>query len=503
MHPRTAALLRHELRLIVRYLGLDGWAEGTGGKVALLALVQLLLHLIAWLFVVFMPDAKPNSIGGQVVLACIGLAVFALLLGYALNQWVEALFLRRDLDLLLSAPVRPAQVLMARTLSVFVSALGLSAMLLLPVANVGVLTGRSWLGGLYMSVPVLALLASTVGLLLGLLAVRMLGVARARTTIQVLAILTGGLLYVFTQWGLRWVERWVAHAGDLPVLVTSAASATSAIALGSPLAMALGLPVTFALLGFAWHKLGHVFGQTHQAGESAARPARVGSQRFSTGLLLAMLRKEWRCLLRDPLVLSRLALSLFYIAPAVVVFATGGGSDRLGAVPAAFTLVFAAGLLGMQLAHIFVNADETPDLTYGGARALNHVLTAKLVSAVVPCIGLATGLSLLLVWHSGTVGLVVWPYAALAVLSTAALVTANVRLVPRDRFGQREGQMSFDIVFIAFVLLLAHAGAAAAAAHGWWLVSLPLALLAAAFPAYELAGARQRLRPWLIDRRSS
>ncbi|MFO0207045.1 MAG: hypothetical protein ACK54L_13025, partial [Betaproteobacteria bacterium] len=176
------------------------------------------------------------------------------------------------------------------------------------------------------------MLASTGRLQLGPLADRMHGVARARTTIQVLAILTGGLLYVFTQWGLRWVERWVAHAGDLPVLVTSAASATSAIALGSPLAMALGLPVTFALLWFAWHKLGHVFGQTHQAGESAARPARVGSQRFSTGLLLAMLRKEWRCLLRDPLVLSRLALSLFYIAPAVVVFATGGGSDRLGAV---------------------------------------------------------------------------------------------------------------------------------------------------------------------------
>jgi ABC-2 type transport system permease protein len=500
---RSAALLRHELRLLVRAWGIDRWARGFGGPRLLVLAVLLVLHLLYWPVVLLLPEQAPATPTGRLTVAAVALSVLALILGSALSQWVAALFLRRDLDLLLSAPVPPGQVLAARTLAVALFVLAPVALLLWPLATLGLLTGRHWLAGLYLSVPIAALLACTVGLLLALALVLLLGPRRARTAIQVMGIGAGAVLYLVTQLGIGWLERWLA-VDDLTGAARVLVDASNALALAAPTALAMAGALTTALLWLAWRRLGHLLLQLHAASGARRAAAQDAPARpFKTRPVLAIMRKEWRCTVRDTVALSQLAFSLVIVVPGLILGLTHDNTGSAGPGLLVFFPVAFAGLLAQQLAQLMINAEEAPVLAYHGALPLRDVLTAKLLAAVLPASAIGVALMALLMLDHPLHALLAAPFVVLAAFVAAALLAANVRIVPRNDFGTGRGQPPLDVSLIGTVLVFAQGGAAAAAMVGWWLPALAVAALATVFPAHEFLQMRRHLQPWQIDRPTS
>lgn len=224
----------HEARLI--------WRAGAGKsrrtQALLLAAIVVGLHLLLWPAVATMPLQAPSAGPGAAVGAYFATASLLFMFGNALLLTVAAYFERGDFDLLLSSPIAPRTVLIVRTLVVAGTVIAGNALYLLPLANVGLLLERNWLGSLYLSLPVAGLLAAGGGAVAALALVRAIGARRTRTLVQVAGIATGATIYLIAQTGLL-ANLGRADAGLAPWL-DRLLSWTFAFAIGRWPALPLG-----------------------------------------------------------------------------------------------------------------------------------------------------------------------------------------------------------------------------------------------------------------------
>lgn len=514
--PTFRAVLRNELRLTVRALKLDRWASGFGGHTALVFLLCVLLHLIGWAVVAMADHTPPQTAHARAMLAVVVLFFFGFMLAGALNQCAEALLIRNDTSLLLSSPVPPQTLVLARGLVIALAVPITSVVLLFPVANMALLYGKWWLTTLYLTVPLAALLSTAIAICLVLGLARTLGGRRTVVIAQVLGICVLIASLAAFQFGPRNIERLIGH-GDheflRSLLLWPLLDALAAIGRGSPAALLMMAVTTVCIVGAGWRWFGRgllagaqsaqrVPRRSRRAGTTASRGVAVPAVAArAPGLVLAVCLKEWRCVWRDPLLLSRLGLSLVYLVPALLPLLWNASSAQPGFL--VFTIVFACSMLAMQLAQLTLWMDEQPELAYGSTPSLLRMLQAKMLAAAVPPLVLGVVLTALAVRATSSDAWWGLPFLAAAVFTAATLMTANVRVQARAQFGKSGGSASFDVAMILVLLVLVVAGGAAAAVSGYELGGLISAVLALLFPLRELGSIRQLCQAWKLWRDQS
>lgn len=326
------------------------------------------------------------------------LLIFTIMVSSTLARAAQVLYLRDDLDLLLSSPLPPGRILAVRfagiAFSVTLFWLVLAGGLLAPIA---VIAAPALLAVLLVLLA-LGLVASAVGLLLTTLLFRLIGPRRTRTLAQVLSALIGASIFLSTQlpnilrghggdysrWGwLRPYFTGEAHL-DLPPHADLLARA----AVGQPVPLLLVLAVSLGFFMLVTQLLGRQFARD-AASAVGSDPARKASRRtagaFAAGAFAATLCKELRLLMRDIALFSQVLLRVLYMLPLAFVFVRNAGAGDSMLLPAAAAAMSVmAGQLSSSFSWITVSAEDAPDLLVASPASMAVITRAKLWAALIP-----------------------------------------------------------------------------------------------------------------------
>lgn len=395
-------LFRHELRLLwfSAGSGKPGKAQrrpGLGG-LALVGLAWLALHAIAWYVVSRTAHIDMRDPRVLVAVTALLYGSMSFMLSSALKSSVLVLFERGDLDLLLSSPLPSRSIFTVRLGTVAVGTAGLYLFFLAPFAHAGALLGHvRWLA-VYPVLLGTATVIACVAMLMTLGLVRLIGARRTRIVAQVIGALAGALIFILSQLFAQFSRSMETRAA---AAFARAFADDGALGAGSPVWLPgralLGEPLP--LLGVvAVAAAAFVFtaGRTHRffvhglqqaasSSRAASRPAT--SLRFSFGrsLFATVLFKEWRLVLRDPQLISQVALQLIYLLPLFLIIFKR--SDvQLPAIAAGLTLLCSS--LTASLGWIVVAAEDAPDLLQLSPAPQRTIRMAKLAAAVLPSLSL-------------------------------------------------------------------------------------------------------------------
>lgn len=423
------------------------------------------------------------------------IGLFTLMLSQAINMSVQALFERRDLDLLLSSPLKPRVVLTVRAVSIALVAVMLYAAIVTPFILTASVLGRpEWLG-LYVLLLAMAMVATTFGIMLTLSLFAAIGPRATRTVAQILAGVTGGIAFLASQmWNLTRPADEDDGPGPLNAALQSVLD-TGLFEAGQPLSwpvqaltgdlMALGALGGIALAGFAAVSIGLAprfsASVTEAAGSKSSAPAKAGADKpFAEGLTRVMIRKELRLLARDPQLVSQVVLRLIYLLPLGFIMFRDADSGAVAAFSGAGIVVMAGQLAG-NFAWIIISAEDSPDLL--GCAPIDRAAAdrAKLIAALVPTLALT---ALVLAGFA-----FVSPLAALVVLAGCVCSAASSGLIQlwqqrpekRKAFNQnRRGSILIGFAEFIVQALWATATGLAIAGLVWALIPAALAIGATA-----------------------
>ena len=186
---------RHELRLAWR----EGLAMMTGGRrgrkrraVIGLIVFAAIMHLPAYAVIgrfaeLQAPLDKPTLI---VITATIFLA-WALMLSQAIESVTRVFYARADLDLIMSSPVRLANVFSVRIAAIALTVIAMALLLSTPFVDVLVIGGGlRWFSG-YGLVVAIGLSAAAVAIAVTIVLFRLIAPSRTRLVAQILAAIIG------------------------------------------------------------------------------------------------------------------------------------------------------------------------------------------------------------------------------------------------------------------------------------------------------------------------
>ena len=458
-------LLRHELRLALRGTGTrTRWVARNLPSILLATVPTIGGVALAYL----LRDTGPFSDRAVArMLGFVGAGVVTLLvlmISTAAIAVLRTFHDRHDLDLLMSSPVPSATILAATAVGVAVTVAAPFALFVGPFALASAVFGEPrWLGGLVM-VGVNATVATSIALGLTSLMFGAIGARRARTIIQLGAAVMGGAVFLISQLGnvspalthrlyLTVTRRWPSPL-DWPARAAA----------GEPLPLAA--MIAFAGLA-AWSAArfgAHHLAASADTGTSSRSVVRAGPVRFRTGLARIIVTKELRLIVRDPELITQIALRLVYLIPmAALVLRGRDGVDPGPAVAAAATAF--AGLLASSLAWIIVCAEDAPDLLAAAPLAAATVERAKLVAACLAPV------ALIAVASAAIIGSAPWAAAVTLVMGVVAALTAALlqawfgKVQPRAAFRRRRSG-SFVVGLGQVALAGAWSGTATLLAHG-------------------------------------
>jgi ABC-2 type transport system permease protein len=512
-------LIRHEWRLTMRdFFNLASKKKkgasqvvsrpprGRAARIALYLFAAIGLHVIGLVTLAF-PRVWRDSAGERMAVLAVFAFLFTFMLSYTMSRIVAAFHERRDLDLLLSAPIDPAVVLAIRSLTIVSAATITFGFFVFPVVDVGLVTRHFWIARWYLLVPLLALTTTAIALVITDTVVRLIGVRRARVGLQVFSAIVGASMYFVTQArnflpaeATRRMTAWIvgatrAERAPWPI------EFLAAIARGdwtAWLAIVLGSFGLFAM-AMVWSRRRFVeIAQTPDSAVRTVRPAQTVIDRrlatgFARGLFGTLLVKEWRLLLRAPQLISQILLQLLYLMPLMLV-AFQHNSSPIAWGPAALAggITGVASTLATSLAWLTIAAEDAPDLLAGSPRSRATILSAKLFAAALPPIVIVVAAAIGTAQRSLTEGAIVLVFGILACTS-AAILSASSRLsAKRSDFQKRHKGRGVSAIIEGFQFLL-WAGAAGTAASGYWIVSIALTLLACVMPAIRLPRALREL----------
>lgn len=434
-------LLRHEIRMYfskLRKVSASGKESSRWLNHALLAVFQLALHYGAYKLAPLIERiAVPGHWQAPLLLLALFL-VITLMLSVALRGAVDALFERGDMDLLLSSPLSGSSIFTARLLAIVVSVAGMFLFFLAPLANVGMLTGRpGWLA-IYVVIVALALLVSSLAMLLTLALVRLLGARRTRTLAHVLSALVGALMFLLSQLFNRETAmgaslmHWMAERNWTPLLAFTQSVFTNVLGLAGLLVVSVAV---FLLTVRATHNF-FVRGVQQAAGAGrAARAPRGGVRwRFDRSFAWTMIIKEWRLMLRDTRLMSQVLLRLLYMLPlCFVIFKSNAATAQMTGA----ALVFLCSSLAGTLAWITMAAEDAPDLLASAPRRAADLVRAKLAAAAAPPLALVSAPALWVVSQAPLAGLITVTTLVLGTLTTVYIVLWSAPAGNRADFSKR------------------------------------------------------------------
>lgn len=464
-------ILRNDLRLYFR-----AWQKQRRG-LALTLLIQAII--IAFLHVqmplIFGQVAQTGGASGGAGLACCFVMLFTLMAGF--HRSVEVLYNRGDLPYLLSSPVPARLVILTRLADILATTSLTTLFIILPMLNCAVyLYGPHWLWGWAAWITSVAVLA-TLSLLLTILLVKWIGSRGARTVVQVLGIVVGTAAIAATQapnW-LRQLRHNPEHADtvrryfaafEAPPLPQLVAAASGDVAWLAVLALAGVACVWLALrvlerefVSGAQSAAADSGGATRTAAADPAALARVWARAFRARRWSAMMHKELRTLLRDPLLLARSSTQLISFLPAVVgIF----WLPRLAGI--GIVSIVAPTMTAITTASLMSATDESLEIVCASPVSRWRAMWARALAAALPSAAIG--------WIGGAVliGLGAPALGLATALIATFLAVAHAWLggctTPRQTADDRAANRPVRSTWQVFVSMLASSlGAGAIASH--------------------------------------
>jgi ABC-2 type transport system permease protein len=394
-------LMRHELRLYLR----SGLLKGS--SFTFLIIIEILLHLVAVPVAFVVRGASAH--GGQDMPAALplllvtgGLAFAGIfMLSRSLNGIVQVLYTRADLDLLLSSPIAPDSIIGVRVATVALTVTLEVALLVWPFANVFVLFGMFSWAKLYLLLPAIGMLATSLGVVLTLTLFRLLGPSKTRIVGQVLAALIGMAIFLLTQLPnlmRHGPQRGPSPYGGFAMLLRADPGRLGTILLPARLVITGYWPSVLFTLGCGMVLLltvrvlsGRFLRAATTVGSmGAAHGAPVSARplRFRSSLRAVLIVKELRLIRRDPLLLMQLLQQSIYLVPLCLLLwrQSRGGSS---AVPWMWLgMILVSGTLATALAWITIAAEDAPELLTAAPLTRALVVRTKIEAALLPLVPL-------------------------------------------------------------------------------------------------------------------
>ena len=481
-------MIRHELRLTWRYM-----IGMMGGKVRSMVILTIVMVVAAFAIGIPMGLASRLLTTGRMdkawpfmvtVADGAALFVFTLMLAQSLSMATIVFYDRGDLDLLLTAPLKPGRILMVRTLAMVANAmwgfLAFVAPFLICSAVIGGHWG--WLAGFPM-IMAFSLLATALGVAGATLLSGMIGPRRTRTVAQIIGVFVGASMFLVaesynimgrTQGAIFYKQMfdWIrAHPGNHLVQFPARAAMGEPV----PLLLLVGFCVAAFLAIMAW--LGRGFADSAAAAAGAAEQRfKVRSTRrssgFRAGLTRVMIFKELKLLGRDPTLLSQVLLQVIYfVVMGVILFRNLGHGHTMtndaAYIGGAAMMTFLSSQIACGLGWLTISAEDAPELLICAPITQQQAAKAKVLAVVIP-VSVAVAIPALLIGvYSPWAGLCAYAGALAAATAMAFIELWNQKPAKRSQFRmRRRGSGSTLLYFIEMGIGALIAGAVGLAAAG-------------------------------------
>ena len=389
---------RHEIRLAWR----EWISMMTGGRrgrkrAAIIGLIAFaaIMHLPAYAVIGRFADLQmPLEKSSLIVMSATIALAWALMLSQAIESVTRVFYARDDLDLIMSSPVRLANVFSIRIAAIALSVTGMALLLSTPFVDVLVIGGGARWFSAFGVVIAIGLSAAAVAIAVTLMLFRLIGPSRTRLVAQILAAIVGAGFVIALQvaailsygtlsrFAVLTSDAAATYAPDLDSLVWWPARA----ALGDGEALLLLLSAGLTLLGVVMAIFSPRFADTAVRVSASSNSARQGirARAFRNGSRQqALRRKEFALLKRDPWLLSQSLMQLLYLVPPALLLWRSFSDSSAAIVLVTPVIVMAAGQLAGGLAWLTISGEDAADLIATAPLPPSRVIRAKIEVVVI------------------------------------------------------------------------------------------------------------------------
>jgi ABC-2 type transport system permease protein len=384
---------RHEIRLAWR----EWLAMMTGGRrgrkraaIVGMVILAVVMHLPAYAVIgKYAGLQAPLDKSALIVITATILLAWALMLSQAIESVTRVFYARSDLDLIMSSPVKLANVFSVRLGAIALSVTVMALLFSTPFIDVLVLGGGvRWFAALGVVVAI-GLTAAALAIAVTIMLFRTIGPGRTRLVAQILAAVIGAGFVIALQ-----VAAILSYGtlSRFAVLTSEAAAAfapepdsllwlPARAALGDGQALLLLLMLALLLLGLVMAGFSARFADTAIRASASSAPARHGwrTRRFRAASRQQALRwKEFWLLRRDPWLMSQSLMQLLYLVPPALLLWRSFSDSSAAVVLITPVVVMAAGQLAGGLAWLTISGEDAPDLVATAPLPPSRVIRAKI-----------------------------------------------------------------------------------------------------------------------------
>src|SRR6478736_3298292 len=444
---------RHEIRLAWR----EWLAMMTGGRrgrkrAALIGLIAFaaIMHLPAYVVIGRFADLEmPLDKSSLIVMTATIALAWALMLSQAIESVTRVFYARADLDLIMSSPVRLANVFSVRIAAIALLVTGMALLLSTPFVDVLVIGGGlRWLSA-YGVVMAIGLSAAAVAIAATVVLFRLIGPSRTRLVAQILAAVIGAGFIIALQiaailsygtlsrFSVLTSDTAASLAPDPDSIVWWPARA----AFGDGEALLLLIAASLVLLGitmalFAPRFADTIVSITANATTVTRRPRRTAFRDGSRQQ--ALRRKEFLLLWRDPWLLSQSLMQLLYLVPPALMLWRSFSDSSAAIILIAPVIVMAAGQLAGGLAWLTISGEDAADLVATAPLPASRVIRAKIEVVLIAIAAVFAPLIAALAFASVTQAAVTALGVVIATVSAAAIQLWFRVQAKRSQFRRRQ-----------------------------------------------------------------
>ncbi len=483
-HPATLTWFAHHEARIAWREWLSMLTAGKPRRIRIVAAVMLglaaFMHLVAFSIVGKFATIDPDADRGTlvVVTGCIILA-WSLMMSQAMESVTRAFYGRSDLDLILSSPVVARRVFAVRIATIAGSTMVMALLLGAPFINILI-----WRGGMrwfaaYGVVLAVGAIAAAMAVALTSAMFRAIGPRRTRFAAQVVAAIVGAIFVI----GLQ-VAAIVSYGTMIPMTFLQSETVIGLVPasdslfwwparaiLGDRAALVAVLGSGAVLLSVSIVVFSRRFGDYAMAAVGLSQaPARqrraVHSFRRMSGKV-ALRRKEWMLLRRDPWLASQTLMQLLYLLPPALMMWRAFGHNADDLVLLVPVLVMAAGQLAGGLAWLAISGEDAPDLVATAPIPSRWIIHAK-VEAVAAAVALIFAPFVLILAFASTQGAIAAAAGIAVATVSATLIQLWFRTQAQRKHFRRRQTSSRVATFAEAFSSIAWAATAGLAANGKW-----------------------------------
>ena len=392
---------RHEIRLAWReWLAMMTAGRKGRKRAAIIGLIVFaaIMHLPAYAVIGRFADLQaPLDKPTLIVMSATIFLAWALMLSQAIESVTRVFYARADLDLIMSSPVRLANVFSVRIAAIALSVMAMALLLSTPFVDVLVIGGGIRWFAAYGVVIAIGLSAAAVAIAVTIVLFHLIGPSRTRLVAQILAAIVGAGFVIALQiaailsygtlsrFAVLTSDAAAAFAPDLDSVVWWPARA----ALGDGEALLLLLAGGLILLGAVMAIFSPRFADTVVRVSANAAPALQGARikAFRSGSRQQALRwKEFVLLRRDPWLVSQTLMQLLYLVPPALMLWRSFAESSDAIVLITPVMVMAAGQLAGGLAWLTISGEDAAGLVATAPLPPSRVTRAK-IEVVLIAIG--------------------------------------------------------------------------------------------------------------------